>query len=244
MPAITTQHLDKRFDGVKAADKLSLAIPENKIIGLVGPNGSGKTTLTNILTGMVPFDAGTVVFASGITLKAIKPYDVAALGVTRTFQNIRLFEQMTVLDNLLVVLTKRSVFGSMFERDGEGREKRAKELLERVGIWNKRDELAKNLSYGQRKLLEISRALAMNPDVILLDEPFAGLFPEMVKLVKGIVTELRERGKTVLLIEHDMQIIRDLCDYVFVLDAGKLLAEGEPEAVLKKREVIEAYLGD
>jgi len=244
MPAITTHNLQKHFDGVRAADKLSIAIPEAKIIGLVGPNGSGKTTLTNILTGMVPFEAGAVIFGPGVELKVIRPCEVAAHGVTRTFQNIRLFEQMTVLDNLLVVLTKRPVLSSLFERDGKDREARSKELLERVGIWEKRHELAKNLSYGQRKLMEISRALAMDPEIILLDEPFAGLFPEMVKLVKSIVMELRERGKTVMLIEHDMQIIRDLCDYVFVLDAGKLLAEGEPDEVLQKREVIEAYLGD
>ncbi|MBI4034051.1 MAG: ABC transporter ATP-binding protein [Candidatus Brennerbacteria bacterium] len=229
MRAIETKNLTKHFDGVYAIDRLSVGIPGGKITAIIGPNGSGKTTLINVLSGMLPIDDGAVIVSGGIT---------------RTFQNIRLFEQMPVLDNILVVLTERNVFGSVFERHGGHHLEKAERVLRQVGLWEKRDALAVNLSYGQRKLLEIGRALAMDAEIYLFDEPFAGLFKEMAKIVSGILNELRDKGKTIILIEHDMGLIRGLSDYVFVLDSGKLLAEGKPEEVLKKREVIEAYLGE
>jgi ABC-type branched-subunit amino acid transport system ATPase component len=151
---------------------------------------------------------------------------------------------MPVLDNVLVVLTERSVFGALFERHGALHLAKAEEVLRRVGLWEKRRELANNLSYGQRKLLEIARVLAMNPEIIFFDEPFAGLFPEMVKLVAGICKELKVKGKTLILAEHNMELIRELSDHIFVFDSGELLAEGVPSEVLSKREVIEAYLGE
>jgi len=243
MDALQVKNLVKEFGGVRAVDGLSLSFEKGMITGVVGPNGSGKTTLTNLLTGMHPITSGTVVVGGENEHGEIRSYDVFHLGITRTFQNVRVFEQMSVMDNILVALTSRSVFASLFEKHSAFHANRAKEILERVGLWNKRHENAKNLSYGQRKLLEIGRALATKAGIVLFDEPYAGLFPEMVKLVSSIMKELRAEGKTIILIEHDMAIIRELCDHVIVMDAGKLLAEGKPEKVLADGKVIEAYLG-
>ncbi len=243
MNILEVKNLVKQFDGVHAVDHLSLAIEEGKVTALVGPNGSGKTTLMHLLSGVMSFDSGEVVVGSE-AFSHIAPYEIATLGITRTFQSVRLFEQMSVLDNILLVLTTRSVWASLWERHTTFHQERAKEVLEFVGLWEKRSENVEGLSYGQRKLLEIARVLAMNAQVILLDEPFAGLFPEMVKKVEQAVVKMREQGKTVVLIEHNMQLIRELADYVYVLDAGKLLAEGKPESVLGERKVIEAYLGE
>ncbi len=243
MIVLGVKNLTKHFDGVAAVDNLSISIAKGKITGIIGPNGSGKTTLINILSGMLPIDGGAVVL-DGIELKKIKPQEISIYGVTRTFQNVRLFEQMTVLDNILLVLTERNVFSALFEKHGPYHLKRSQEVLERVGLWEKRHQLAVNLSYGQRKLLEIARALAMNAEVYLFDEPFAGLFPEMAKVVVAIIKELRQEKKTVLLIEHNMELIRELSDRIFVMDSGKLLSDGKPNEVLARREVIEAYLGE
>jgi len=189
-------------------------------------------------------DSGEIIVGETEKFTRILPHQVYFYGITRTFQNVRLFEQMTVLDNILVVLTERNVFSSLFEKHTEYHRKIAEEVLRKVGLWEKRNQLAVNLSYGQRKLLEIARTLAMKADIYLFDEPFAGLFPEMRKIVTAIIQELKQENKTVILIEHDMGLIRELCDYIFVMDEGKLLAEGKPESVLEKKEVIEAYLGE
>ena len=243
MPILQTKKLYKHFNGVRAVDHLSIQIEEGKVTGIVGPNGSGKTTLINLLTGMIPFDSGAV-FLGNTNLSRIKPYDVKTYGATRTFQQVRLFEQMSVLDNVLVVLTERSVFTSLFERHSAFHLKQAEAVLEQVELSQKKNENAENLSFGQRKLLEIARALAMDSDIIFLDEPFAGLFPKMRETVSAIVRKLRDQGKTVILVEHDMEIIKDLSDHLIVLDAGELLAEGKSHEVLARKEVIEAYLGE
>lgn len=243
MSALETKHLSKHFDGVQAVDNLSIKIEKGKVTGLIGPNGSGKTTLINLLTGTLPFNKGTVL-VSGAELHKIKPFDVASFGITRTFQAVRLFEQMSVEDNLLVVLTEKNVLSSLFDRHTEFHLKQVEELLKSVNLWDKRDENAENLSYGQRKLLEIARAVAMNVEIYFFDEPFAGLFPEMRRVVTDTIKRLRDAHKTVVLVEHDMDIIRELPDHVIVLDAGKLLVEGTPQEVLTDKRVIEAYLGD
>lgn len=248
MPVLETKRLYKHFDGVKAVDHLDISFETGKITGVVGPNGSGKSTLVNLLTGVIPIDGGEILIAGKTSLTILEPYEVANFGITRTFQDVRLFEQMPVLDNVLVALTERNVWGALFEKHKTYHLTEAEKALRRVGLWDKREELAKNLSYGQRKLLEIARVITMleakNINLVLFDEPFAGLFPEMVKLVEGIIKELREQNKAVVLIEHNMDIIRELCDYLYVLDAGKLLAAGEPSVVLAQREVLEAYLGE
>jgi len=197
MNALEIKKLVKHFDGVYAVDNLSLAIEKGKIAAVIGPNGSGKTTLINLISGIVPIDSGVVII-NGVGARAIKPYNVPAYGITRTFQEVRLFNQMTVIDNILVVLTERNVFGALFEKHSAHHLKRVEEVLIKVGLWEKRSALAQSLSYGQRKLLEIGRALAMDSEVFLLDEPFAGLFPEMLKIMVAAVKDLRASGKTVV----------------------------------------------
>lgn len=251
MPILETKNLLKHFDGVRAVDGLSIGIEKGKITGIIGPNGSGKTTLINLLSGILPMDGGAVIVGESVKLSRFKPWQISFYGITRTFQDIRLFEQMTALDNILVVLTERNIFGAFFEKHGQYHLKKAEEVLQKVGLWEKRNQLAVNLSYGQRKLLEIARALAhsissgqASSNIFLFDEPFAGLFPEMVKIVSGIIQELKQEGKAVILIEHNMDLIRSLSDHVFVMDEGKLLAEGAPEKVLAEKKVMEAYLGE
>ncbi len=243
MAILETKGIKKYFGGVHAVDGVSVAFEQGKITGLIGPNGSGKTTMMNILSGFIPFDSGTISIL-GEDLKKVSPWDMPELGITRTFQNIRVFEQMTVLDNLLVVMTNRHPVGSIFGKHTKAHVTQAEEVIEKLGLTHQKNNLAANLSYGQRKLLEIGRALLMKSDAYLFDEPYAGLFPEMVKLVTSIMSELRTAGKTVILIEHNMSIIRQLCDTVIVMDAGKVLATGTPEKVLSEKEVIEAYLGE
>jgi ABC-type branched-subunit amino acid transport system ATPase component len=243
MTILETKNLSKHFDGVAAVDDLSLAIEKGMITSVIGPNGSGKTTLVNVLSGMLAATHGAV-WISGARVKRLAALEMMVYGLTRTFQEVRLFNQMPVFDNILVALTERNVFGALFEKHSPFHLKRTEELLAKVGLWEKRHELAVNLSYGQRKLMEIARALAMNAEIYLFDEPFAGLFPEMRKIIIDVIKELRANGKTVVLIEHNMDIIRELSDHVIVMDEGKLLAEGNPETVLAERKVVEAYLGE
>ena len=243
MHILEIKNLKKSFGGVHAINGLDLAFVRGKLTSVIGPNGSGKTTLVNVLSGVHAMDGGTVAVSSA-SLKAINPEDLPRLGITRTFQDVRLFEQMTVLDNILVTLTERHPWKALFEHTTSAYHARAEEVLKKVGLWEKRGQLAYNLSYGQRKLLEIGRVLAMDAEIILLDEPFAGLFKEMIRIIVGIIEELKETGKTVLLIEHNMDLIRELSDHLVVMDAGTLLAEGTPNEILARRDVIEAYLGE
>ncbi|MEI6296055.1 MAG: ABC transporter ATP-binding protein [bacterium] len=246
---LRTQNIHKNFGGVKAVDGVSIDFVPGKITGIIGPNGSGKSTLINILTGFYPFDAGFICIGEHTKLEQIQSSDLPNFGITRTFQDIRLFEQMPVLDNILIVITSRSVFGSIFEKHKKYHLDIAEKVLKQVGLWNKRNSLAHDLSYGQRKLLEIARVLALNEDsyetlhTVLFDEPFAGLFPEMIKTVTEILKLLKTQGKIVVLIEHNMDIIRELSDHVIVLDSGKIIAEGAPVHTLSQSNVIEAYLG-
>jgi ABC-type branched-subunit amino acid transport system ATPase component len=246
---LRTQNIHKNFGGVKAVDGVSIAFEPGKITGLIGPNGSGKSTLINLLTGMTAFDNGLIYIGEHTRLDHIHPYDLPDFGITRTFQDIRLFEQMPVLDNILIVITSRNVLGALFEKHKKYHLDIAEKVLRQVGLWEKRDCLAHDLSYGQRKLLEIARVLALNEDggevlhTILFDEPFAGLFPEMIKIVSETLCLLRSQGKTVVLVEHNMDIIRELSDHVIVLDSGQVIAEGTPAHALSQASVIEAYLG-
>ena len=242
MTALETKNLTKRFDGVTAVDRLSVCVKKGSITALVGPNGSGKTTCINLLGGALAADGGTVT-VNGTAVGTLRPHDAFRCGITRTFQNIRIFEQMTVLDNIIVVLTERPVFSALIGRDTARRTRDAEDILRIVGLYGKRDGTAANLSYGQRKLLEIGRAIATDADLYLLDEPFAGLFPETVKSVSRIIRDLKREGKTVILVEHNMTVIRELCDHVIVMDGGKLLSQGTPERVLAEEKVIRAYLG-
>ncbi len=240
--ALETEAISKHFGAVRAVDELSLSIPRQGTTSIVGPNGSGKSTLVNLLSGVLPLDGGMVII-DGEGLRVVKAYETPDHGLTRTFQEVRLFDQITVWDNIMVVLTERRLFPSLFERTRPSTRQKAQSILEQVGMWEKRDSLAQELSYGQRKLLEIGRALAMNVQTYLLDEPFAGLFPQMLERVKDIMKQMREDGSTIVFVSHNMDIVRELSDRIIVLDSGALLAAGDVEPVLNSEEVIEAYLG-
>lgn len=243
MALLATNKLLKRFGGVSAVDHVSLSFEPGEVVALIGPNGSGKTTFINSVTGMLPMDGGTVVISDGVEVARMRPQDIALYGLTRTFQSVRVIEQISVLDNVLLVLTERNVWGALFERHSTFHLDVAEDVLKRVGLWEKKDALGEELSYGQRKLLEIARAVAMRSKVYFFDEPFAGLFPQMRETVQGILLELKAQGAAVVLVEHDMDVVRSLADRCYVLDSGKLIASGTPEAVLSDPDVVAAYLG-
>ena len=240
--ALETVDVSKHFGAVKAVDGLTISIPSKRITSIAGPNGSGKSTLINLLTGVLPIDGG-IVIVDGVSLKVVKAHEMPDHGVTRTFQEVRLFDQITVWDNIMVVLTNRKLIPAMMERTKPSHREKAKEILEAVGMWDKRRSLAEELSYGQRKLLEIGRAMALEVDIYLFDEPFAGLFPQMLNRVKRILKRMRDEGRTIIFVSHNMDIVREMSDHIVVLDSGRLLTSGDVEIVLNRQEVIEAYLG-
>lgn len=241
--ALQTEAISKHFGAVRAVDELTLSIPRQGTTSIVGPNGSGKSTLVNLLSGVLPLDGGMVII-DGQGLRVVHAHETPAHGLTRTFQEVRLFDQITVWDNIMVVLTERRLFPSLIERVKRANRQKAQSILEQVGMWEKKDSLAMELSYGQRKLLEIGRAMAMDVQTYLFDEPFAGLFPQMLEQVKAILKQMREDGYTIVFVSHNMDIVRELSDRIIVLDSGTLLAAGDVEEVLSSEEVIEAYLGE
>ena len=241
--ALQTEGISKHFGAVRAIDELSIAIGRGVTTSVVGPNGSGKSTLVNVLSGVLPLDGGLVI-VDGARLRVVRSHEIAERGLTRTFQEVRLFDQISVIDNILVVLTERRLLPALLQRRNRDLQQRAREILEMVGMWEKRDALAGELSYGQRKLIEIGRALAMGAEIHLFDEPFAGLFPQMVERVKAILRQMRADRRTIVFISHNMEIVRELSDRIIVLESGALLAEGQVGPVLASPEVIEAYLGE
>jgi ABC-type branched-subunit amino acid transport system ATPase component len=229
---LQVRNLVKRFGGVTAINGVSLSLEAGKIYGLIGPNGSGKTTLFNCITGIERRDSGAVGF-KGRRIDRLKPHQIFHRGLGRTFQIIRVFPELTALENLLVVTT------SEFKPARE----RAEELLRFVKLETLADEYAGNLSYGQQKLLEFIRVLMSDPDLILLDEPAAGVNRTLLNELLDAVKALRDRGKTIFLVEHDMKVVMGLCETVFVLDHGEKLAEGPPGVIQADERVIEAYFG-
>jgi ABC-type branched-subunit amino acid transport system ATPase component len=253
MALLETEGLTKDFGGLRAGDDLALRVEEAEIVGLIGPNGSGKTTLFNLITGLIPASAGRVLFAGRHELLGLKPHTITALGIARTFQNQRLFNHMTVLENVLVGMhcrTRAGIATIVLNTPGSRAERRRAEAraLELLALFGDRllpqaAQPAWTLSYANRRRLEIARALATAPRLLLLDEPAAGMNPTETREVMRDIRRIREGGVTILLIEHDMGVVRGICQRVVALDHGVKIAEGPFEEVRQSPAVLEAYLG-
>ncbi|OUL27700.1 high-affinity branched-chain amino acid ABC transporter ATP-binding protein LivG [Nostoc sp. T09] len=248
---LEAKSLTRRFGGLVAVNNVSFAVKKHEIFGLIGPNGAGKTTLFNLITALIPPSDGKLIY-KGINISQLRPYKIAGLGIARTFQNIRLFGELSALENVIIgghLHTKSNMIKGVLKlppapiEESKSR-KKALELLELVGLSDRAEEKAKNFAYGDQRRLEIARALALEPQILLLDEPAAGMNPSEKQYLSEFIRSLRERfNLTIVLIEHHVPLVMGLCDRIAVLDFGQLIALGEPAVVRDDPAVIAAYLG-
>ena len=256
MNILTVKNLTKNFGGLCANSNVNLEVRPQELVGLIGPNGAGKTTLFNMLTGVYEPSEGEILFAPNgkeIKLNGRKPYKVTKLGIARTFQNIRLFTSLSVIDNVKIAMNKdvkSGVISSILRlpshyKEEARMEREAMELLAIFHLDEKADELAGNLPYGEQRRLEIARALATKPKLLFLDEPAAGMTPQETAELTALIKEIKQRFQvSIVLIEHDMSLVMKLCERIYVLDYGKVIASGLPEEIRTNKRVIEAYLGE
>lgn len=245
------QKINLSLGGLRILHQLSLEIEQGKITGLIGPNGAGKSTVFNVLFGLIPMAKGSIQL-QGQEVLGNEPYQMNRLGLMRTFQDAQVFPQISVLENLVSVspLIRDVSLARVFFKSREMKQLRKEaqqkglELLKKVGLDSKASALAHDLSYGQKKLVEILKVMMSEAEMIFLDEPFSGLYPEMIKVITGLIYELVDQGKTIVLVEHNMKLIEEVCDRVIVLDFGEKIAEGSFAQVRADRKVVEAYLGN
>lgn len=241
---LNIRFLHKNFGGIKALDGASMKIDKGKITAIIGPNGSGKTTLYNAVMNLIKKDKGQV-FLEHKNITKLKDYKISKLGISRTFQQVRLFKNLTIKDHLDLAMNLKDerLISSVFCKEKD-RTKEIKEILKMVGFDKPLKTLGSDLSYGQRKLLDLAICLAKPHKLLMLDEPVAGVNPKLRKEIKKIIKGLNKKGETILLIEHDMNFVMDLADWIFVMDEGKVIASGKPKEIQNNKKVLEAYLGD
>lgn len=250
MAVLETRNLTKYFGGLAAVNQVNIEVHQGEILGLIGPNGAGKTTLFNLITGSSPPSHGKILF-KGDEITGLKPSQIAEKGIVRTFQASTLFEERTVLENVMIACHLQfhagflNVLFNTARARGEEAEmtQRALEMLDLMGLSPVKEEYAGNLPHGHQRALGICMALAVNPELLLLDEPVAGSNPEESSMLMGLVKQLRDRGMTMILVEHDMRAVMGTCDRIAVLNYGKKMAEGSPKEIKENKDVIEAYLG-